>query len=174
MKPKSPSIETLKELLDYNPLDGVFRWRKHTRWTKPGKEAGSITTTQDGKRYRYISIERKLYLAHRLAWLYVNGVMPDEQIDHINGSGTDNRICNLRLATNQQNSMNQRLRRGNTTGALGVRFDKRRGKYSAHIQFSGKHKFLGYFDSVALAKEARKAADKIYGFDARHGEERPL
>ena len=93
----------LKQLLIYDPVTGVFINRV-TRNSQAliGNEAG--TNHPDG--YRHMKINHKCYLAHRLAWLYVHGEWPDGQIDHINGNRKDNRIENLRLVCNKQNSEN--------------------------------------------------------------------
>lgn len=96
-----------------------------------------------------------MYLEHRLAWLYVTGTWPSDQIDHVNGIRDDNRIFNLREATGPENNGNQRQARSdNKTGLLGVYWDKQHKKFSAKIMFSGKHKYLGYFPTAEEAHAA--------------------
>ena len=78
----------------------LFDYKKGKLFWKSGRRAGHLRP--DG--YRYIVIEKKTYLEHRLIWLYNYGYLPKE-IDHINGSGKDNRIENLRSCTHSQNIM---------------------------------------------------------------------
>ena len=102
------------------------------------------------------------HLLHRLAYFYVNGVFPQNQIDHINGIRTDNRFSNLRSVTNKENSHNrQRLNKNNSTGLSGVLFDKARGLFRASIQIDGKSKHLGRFKSKEEAHEAYLKAKRI-------------
>ena len=98
--------EYLKSLLDYNPETGKFIWKvsKNNR-VKSGSEAGTIQSSG----HRSILIDKKDYLAHRLAWLWYYGRWPEDQIDHINHNPDDNRIENLREVSNQENGKNQSL-----------------------------------------------------------------
>ena len=83
----------LKEILDYNTETGIWTWRvNQARRIKIGQRAGTIIS--DG--HRHIGISGKFYKAHRLAWLYMTGEFPKDEIDHINGVPDDNRWCNLR------------------------------------------------------------------------------
>jgi len=181
------SQEILKELLHYNPETGAFTWRErdikwfsdapHCRtWNTKysGKEAGSEMTTIKGKRYILICVFFKRHRAHRLAWLYMKGSFPDGEIDHINGSGSDNRINNLRDVTTSENNKNVRLRSDNTSGFTGVRWFKRDNNWRARIVVNKKEIHLGYFDSIEDAIKARKEANIRYGFHPNHGQSRPL
>ena len=155
------TAEYVREILDYDPGTGVFKWKwrddvrknENTRWT--GKVAGCVGS--DG--YLEIGINYRLYYAHRLAWLYVHGEWPPEQIDHIDGDRPNNRIDNLRLATRQENNRNVGLQKNNTTGIKGVCWDKCRGKYMAHITIDGNLHNLGRFDTLTEAAAARAAAE---------------
>lgn len=122
-----------------------------------GKESGSVNKFTG---YIEMSIFGKKVYAHRLAWIYENGFIPDGiKIDHINGIRSDNRIENLRLATHAQNIRNSKTRADNTSGVKGVSFDKSRGKWFAYV---GK-KFLGRFSSIDEAKNARnEAANNVF------------
>ena len=86
------------------------------------------------------------------------------KIDHIHGreSRNDNRKYNLRIATNQENSINAGLKSNNTSGVTGVGWDKRYGKWQARIKKNYKSIHLGYFDAFEDAVNARKEAEEKY------------
>jgi len=109
--------------------------------------------------YRCIKVLGRLQLAHRLAWLYVHGVWPDHEIDHLNGIRSDNRLGNLRDVSRTTNSENQRRATvGNTsTKLLGATLDDsvyRRKPFKAQIKVNGRSRHLGMF---ATAEEAHQA-----------------
>lgn len=132
----------LKEHLFYDCETGVFTWLKSYKNQHMGKPVGS--TDRDG--YLQIKVLKKLYRAHRLAWLFVNGCFPSGQIDHINGMRQDNRITNLREVTFAGNSQNQRIaHKDSTYGLLGVDKLSHRKLFRARISICGKRKTLGYF-----------------------------
>lgn len=146
----------LREILDYDPLTGVFRWKARpdgpTQWNNrwAGKEAGSI----DGMYgYRLIGLFGKTYRANRLAWAYIHGRWPAGVIDHVNGIRTDNRISNLRDVSKSVNGQNQRTatRKNRSTGLLGATFDKRKKKFRADINVNGKARHVGYFATAEAA-----------------------
>lgn len=150
--------ETVSELLSYDPIIGDFQWKKGRSFTAyVGTKAGSF---HNG--YIRIKVLGKEHLAHRLAWLLTYGEFPLQQIDHINGNKSDNRIVNLRLATPLQQRANSKLNCDSTSGFRGVYFNKRRGKWRAHIQ----RQHLGYF-------ETKEEAAAVYSleFDKRFGAE---
>lgn len=107
----------LTDVLDYNPDTGHFTWLVSLKSGSAGKRAGHL---KKNKGYRYIEVYGKTYAEHRLAWLFVNGSEPKDQIDHINGVKDDNRISNLREATNAQNRSNTRST--NKHGLKGVAY----------------------------------------------------
>ena len=107
----------LRRLLSYDPKTGDFRWRVSRGG---GVRAGDLAGTLHSGGYWQIYVNNRLYLAHRLAWLYVYGKWPDKGIDHKNGIRTDNRICNLREATASQNGANKGRLTRNTSGFKGV------------------------------------------------------
>ena len=152
----------LKELLDYDPETGVFTWRVgRTGTAKNGSVAGSF----DSDGYSQIKVDNRLYKSHRLAWLYVHGEFPLHQIDHINRVRTDNRIENLRPATNLENHQNQSKRRDNTSGVVGVYWHKRDRKWQASIRLNGRHIHIGCFDTIEKAAAARtRAKAKLHTF----------
>lgn len=141
----------LKELLHYEPDTGVFTWLVRT---SDSVRIGDLAGGCHGNRYRRIRIDGKLYLAHRLAWLYMTGAWPDNQIDHVNGVRDDNRIANLREATNAENQQNRAKDVRNTSGFPGVSWCRRDSKWRGLIKFEGRQKYLGVFDSPADAHAA--------------------
>lgn len=152
----------VKEFLHYDPLTGFFTWIKSSNWSiKVGSRAQSLTPNK----YIAIGINKKQHLAHRLAWLYMTGEMPKEFIDHINGDRSDNRFCNLREATRQQNNQNQKKRHKNsTTGFLGVTKGKQKG-FVAKIRSRGKDVYIGSFHTAEEASRAYlEAKRKLHEF----------
>jgi len=149
--------EQLQQLLSYDPDTGIFTNLKSRGRVKIGSVAGSKYSNG----YICIAIDSKRYLAHRLIWLYVYGEFPANQIDHINEVKDDNRLVNLRLATNQENNHNiSTPNKNNTSGYLGVYWYKPYGKWLAQIKVNGKDKHLGYFDTGEEASKAYLAAKR--------------
>ena len=144
--------DRLQELLNYDPDSGLFTWLKSiSRRVKAGEVAGGLSTGG----YIRIRIDGKKYKAHRLAWLYTLGNWPSDYIDHINGIRNDNRIVNLREATNAENKQNQRVANvNNKTGLLGVSFHRKSGKFIARITVNGIRIGIGNFDNAEEAHQA--------------------
>lgn len=147
------------ELLDCDPETGVFTRRDSRGGYPAGIVAGTLCNG-----YIRIKVDGKDYLAHRLAFLVVNGFLPDE-LDHINGNKIDNRIINLREATRQENQRNTGRRVDNTSGHKGVCWDKANGKWRAQAQdANGKRKTLGRFPTPEAASAAYESyASRHYG-----------
>lgn len=142
--------EILKALLSYDPLTGHFFWLKAKGRRKFGMPAGCV----DSNRV-YIGINGVVYLAHRLAWLYMTGAFPIDQIDHINCDSLDNKFANLREANKSENMQNRVTPRAdNKSGFLGVSWVKRDRKWTAHIQINGKAISLGNFTDAEDAHAA--------------------
>ena len=162
------SQEDLVKLLSYNKATGEFVWRDSAHWKVRGKKAGRIDA-----RYGYIriGIVRKVYQAHRLAWLYVYNEYPRQQLDHINGDRTDNRIENLRIANTAQNQQNCKKHKDNTSGFKGVSFRKGLKKpWRAAVQTVNKYYHVGYFSTPEEASDAYlKKAKELFGEFASRG-----
>lgn len=120
------------------------------------------TGSPHNKGYLVIGMNEKIYLAHRLAWYMHFNVWPLGQIDHKNGDKTDNRIENLRIATDQQNRFNTGLRVDNRSGVTGVCWIKTMKCWRAGIHSNRKFVHLGYFASKDDAISTRKAAEEKY------------
>lgn len=151
--------EDLLDFLSYDPNTGIFRWIKGRVNINIGDIAGSI----DGGGYWQIKLFGECYAGHRLAWLYFYGVWPEKFIDHINGDKTDNRIANLREATQSQNMANSKISRNNTSGIKGVAKLKD-GRYRAYITHERKRIDIGIYLTVSEAAKAReKMGRKLKG-----------
>jgi len=156
--------EILKHNLTYDPLSGLFSRKLDT----PNTNIGDIAGGKNKKGYIIISINSRLYRAHRLAWLYVNNSWP-EQIDHISGVRDDNKYKNLRDVDNTENHKNMKMNSRNKSGKMGVSFCKKSSKWVAEIRFKGKKIWLGGFSDKADAIEVREKAEILYGYHKNHG-----
>jgi hypothetical protein len=155
-----PPIESVKSVLSYDAASGLLHWINSTGKAKAGSVAGC-----EAKGYILIGVAGRLLKAHRLAWLLHYGSDPANDIDHINGVRSDNRIANLREANQSQNMHNRRADKDNSSGIKGVCWNKWKGKWMAYV--NGKH--YGYF----LTKEeagaaARSARELLHGQFACH------
>lgn len=166
-----PSIDYLRKRLRYEPETGKLFWLDYegmpnswrTKWV--GKEA--LTSNSHG--YRAGHIDYVLFLAHRVAYAIHHGEWPNGRIDHINRVRNDNRINNLRVVSQQENSRNAAMSKNNKSGITGVYWGKAVGKWVAQIKVDYHVKYLGCFDTIEEAAAARREADIKYGFTERHG-----
>lgn len=105
--------------------------------------------------YFRICMGQQVFLAHRIAWLYMTGEFPDGVIDHINGNPSDNRWCNLRCVTQKENSQNvYKAKKNSKSGLLGAHFSKVHRRWVAQIRVNGKTKQIGAFDDAQSAHQA--------------------
>jgi hypothetical protein len=148
----------LKELLHYDPKTGVFTYIRARSKVRVGDVAGTSGT----RGYLQCNIDGKPYKLHRLAWLYVHGVWPTYQIDHINHNTADNRIANLRDVSCAHNHQNRNRRTKSASGYLGVTWHKRDRKWQAHIEVNSKPIHLGSYTSLTDAITARLAAERVH------------
>lgn len=155
----SLTADQLKDALHYEPETGIFTWRiRPSKSILPGMVAGCTE-----KRIGYITIGllKRIYKAHRLAWLYTYGEWPKGLIDHINGDKADNRIANLRDVFADGNSQNIRKpNRRNKSGFMGVIFFQK--KWRASITVSGKTKWLGDYATPEEAHQVYLTAKRKY------------
>jgi hypothetical protein len=175
------TADVARQLLDYDPKTGVFRWKVRTvdmfaadatksaeanclAWNS--RHAGNSAGTSV-KGYVVISIFGRRYLAHRLAWLLIHGEWPSSDLDHIDLDKSCNRISNLRKATPSQNQANKRAR-DSASGFKGIYWDTRKRKWRAQIRKDKKRYHLGLFDAPKDAHLAyQKAAELLHGEFAR-------
>lgn len=165
--PPALTHERLVHLLHYDPVSGIFTWMNpQSRRMRRGEPAGCLR--DDG--YLGIRIDGIRYQAHRLAIFYMTGTMPPEDADHRNRRRIENGYSNLRCATRQQNTSNRSITRANTSGVVGVGWDKARGKWEARIKVMGKQIHIGRFDVFEDAVKARREAEIKYfdDFAPRH------
>lgn len=143
--------ERLRELLNYDPLTGIFTWRVKRAAKKPGDIAGC---PQKPKAHIVIRIDDRLYLAHRLAWLYMTGRWPAEDTDHRDLDRQNNIWTNLREATPSENMQNIPLKSNNISGYMGVSWYTRDQRWKATIKVGAKLHHIGCFDDPAEAGAA--------------------
>lgn len=151
----------LRELLHYDPETGIFTYALGILGRRR-VEVGAVAGGLDNEGYRRHSLDNRFHRAHRLAWLYVHGVWPAGEVDHINGIRDDNRIANLRDVPRLTNSENfRKARRCNKTGLLGVTSPaKQDKKFTATITAKGVRKSLGRFDTAEEAHQCYLTAKR--------------
>lgn len=154
----------LQSILNYNPDTGMFTWIAKRPKVKLGAIAGGLT--EQG--YIKIRIDGKKYFAHRLAFLYMTGEMPEFEVDHEDLNRSNNKWLNLRKAERYQNFGNQYKYSNNKSGVKGVCWDKDANKWLAQIQIKNKKIKLGRFIRLEDAKLAYETASvKYFGEFAR-------
>lgn len=154
----------LKELFNYCPDSGDLTRSKGVRGAKQG-----VARSVNACGYIVIRIDYKLYLAHRLAWLYVHGKLPCGEIDHINGTRDDNRIINIREVSHTDNMKNASIKSNNKSGVTGVIWSEKKKRWHSFIHISGKKMHLGSFKNKDGAVKARKDAEVKFKFHPNHG-----
>jgi hypothetical protein len=158
--------ERLKEVLQYDPLAGHFTRLVRSSGGRKCRVGDIAGRTKPGG-YISIKIDRKEYYAHRLAWLYVYGKFPDNEIDHINGMPSDNRLLNLRDVERKENRKNQKISNRNKSGIIGV--DIHQGIWRVRIGTDHISHCLLTTDDFFEACCVRKSAEIKYGYHANHG-----
>ncbi len=147
-----PPVEVLRELLDYNPESGVVTYKKSVGSRKSGDVAGTPAT----RGYLTVKINRSIYKLHRIVWALHYGTDPANlEIDHIDRNTSNNRIDNLRLTDRSENCFNVGVRINNTSGHIGVSYNKRDKLWLAKI---GKRN-IGYYKTKEEAITARLRAE---------------
>ena len=172
-----PEQALLRQLLDYEPDTGTLTWRERPepmftrrgrcQWWNGQYANRPAFRTKHGPHLSG-SIGHRSYTAHRVIWKLVHGVDPD-QIDHINGNGSDNRLSNLRNVSHAENMRNLPLPPHNRSGHAGVSFRDDIGKWCARIRAEGRHLYLGVFETFEEAVVVRQAAERLHGYHPNHG-----
>ncbi|MGI9889068.1 HNH endonuclease [Vibrio chagasii] len=163
--------EELKKRIDkffwVNAEKGILTRKVTVGNQKAGTEAGCVDKMRSGDRVR-VAIDGKKHFRSRLIFLWVHGYLP-EVVDHENGNAMDDSIQNLRGTDNQGNQRNAKLLSTNTSGVVGVGWNKNANKWAAGIAVDRRLIHLGYFDDKDDAIQARKQAEVKYGFHENHG-----
>ncbi len=160
----------LKSKLKYEMESGIFTWRVSKSPTAmEGSTAGGLKPDGYMAVGIFINGKTRKYLTHRLAWLYVYGEFPKNQIDHIDHNRRNNAICNLRDVSGSENLRNQSLNSNNKSGTIGVSWNTQRAKWESRIYIDGTRKNLGLYDDIDDAIFMRREAEAHYGFHANHG-----
>ena len=136
------TAERLREVLNYDPETGVFTWAKSRPHCRVGSVAGCLCKNIG---YVKLRVDGHLWLAHRLAFLYMTGDWPSHEVDHINGARSDNRWANLRDVVSRVNKENMRSAYSNSqSGVIGVTWFRPAKLWRAAIQVDKKPHHLGY------------------------------
>lgn len=155
-------VADIRRRLYYDPETGVF-----TRRSSPQKRfVGRTLSTTNARGYIVIKLGNVYHYAHRLAWVYVTGMWPAHEIDHINGCKDDNRFVNLRdvsLVTNHEN-LRKAHSSNKTTGLLGASLCKQSGRYIAQIRLGGRQTYIGRFDTAEEAHAAYVHVKRAFHF----------
>jgi len=177
-----PSVQYLNECFKYDRSTGVLTWlnrpESHFRnkliagsWNKKmsGETAGTLAKDQS----LHVSVCGRILRCHRIIFKIIHGT-ETAQVDHINGNPADNRISNLRAASNRQNSRNSKTYLTNKSGYKGVApYYNKKGeliRYTAQITHNYKKIHLGMFDTPELAHKAYiKASQELFGEFACNG-----
>jgi len=173
----------LDELLEYDKVSGKLFWKKRPQEYFPdvvcgkskaeniwntrfsGKEAFTCTSKRGYKKGKIFGTH---YLAHRVIWFMVHGEWPDT-VDHINGDKIDNRLLNLRSVPHKENMKNQKVRSNNTSGTMGVYWDKVASKWVVQLQTANGQIYAGKFVDKSDAVECRKLLEVVHGYHENHG-----
>lgn len=140
-------LELARLKFDYCPETGVVRRKSN------GKPVGA----KNNRGYLTTRLNKKTITVHRLAWLLFNGEWPSGDVDHINGNKADNRLANLRIATNAENQHSIfKAMKNSKTGVRGVTHLKN--GFLARIRANGERIVLGIFPTLAEARAAYLAA----------------
>jgi hypothetical protein len=187
LTPNDIPIERLKQLILLDAETGLLTWKLRNPDSFNGKTlgdnrraasrwntllAGTEALAGDNNGYKRGTLEGRAFHAHRVVWALHYGEWCSTNIDHINGDKSDNRPVNLREAAHEANSRNQKLRRSNTSGVMGVSAHTE-GGWIARINAEGERKYLGKFARFEDAVAVRLAAESQYGYDPQHGRRLP-
>ena len=174
----------LRDLIHYEPDTGQLTWkaRRPAHFTHCKRDPAWVCRIWNAKyegrpafgRREHGYIAGRVFgthvYAHQVAFAIMTGQWPEEQIDHVNGRRSDNRWRNLRRVDPAQNARNSAISRSNSSGVVGVSWNREKRRWWAYIhREKGRRHLLGSFSSKADAVAARKAAERHYGYHQNHG-----
>ena len=162
-------ITKAKQLITYDSNTGIFIWRVSTT---NKVNVGDVVGTINDKGYLQTRIQGKIVKLHRLAWAFIYGVFPINQLDHEDQDKTNNRISNLRLADAFINARNMPLKCTNKSGFTGVHWNKKNSNWRVQLCINHKRINLGSYTTLNKAISIRKQANIDYGFHPNHGKKK--
>ncbi len=163
------SVEFIRAILDYDPIKGVLRWKKRPDIsTRADRKNGHVAGFKNKDGHLVIQIQKRRYPAHRLIWVLVYGHWPNNDIDHIDGNRSNNKLANLRAATRRENLRNMGKKPFNKSGYKWVSWHKPTNKWVAQVRNNKTNVYLGVFNSPQKAhKRACGYARQIHGIFVR-------
>ena len=153
----------VRELFDYNHQTGELTWKVRLA---THINIGDVAGSPDRQGYLHVGIKGKRYKNHRLIFLYHNGYLPENEVDHIDRDIANNRIENLRELSKSCNLRNSKLYASNKSGIKGVLKKRNSNIYVASIYFEGKNRHLYYGTDFVEAAAHRLAAEQAIGYDS--------
>ena len=170
--------EDLRQLLSYNPETGELVWlSRDESWFKKASDAKGWNKKYAGTKafqtlycgYLQGHILKKHYFAHRVSWALYHGFWPSDQIDHVNGIRSDNRIANLRDVSHSDNQKNVKLRHDNKSGMPGIDWKVGASAWRVRVSRDGARRLVGYFKNLDEAVAARRRAQQEAAYHVNHG-----
>ncbi len=150
----------LRSQLLYKSETGEFWWIA----TQKGRDLSRQAGTFNNFGYRVIMLNGHRWVASRLAWFYMTGNWPVNEIDHIDRNNSDDRWSNLREATRSENACNTGTRSDNSSGHRGVTWDRQKLKWKVQISVKGGKRIQKHFRNIDDAVSFYKSkAQELFG-----------
>lgn len=179
MSSKLPSQKYLQECFAYDPTNGLLTWKERPRNHFKTERGWIMWNSRFPNKLALNYLGEEGYLvgtlgdftvkAHRVIFKWWTGTEP-HTILHAEGKTTDNRIGSLSVGTQADNMKDQKKPKNNTSGVVGVSWHKIANKWLAKIKINGKSRYLGLFEDIESAANARKSAEIELGFHVNHGQ----
>jgi len=165
------TAEYVRDHYNYDPVTGIVTYRKNRKFVLIGSEVGTRASAGMNGNNQYIrtKCKGKVYRLHNIIFLYVEGRLPEGQIDHIDGDKLNNRWDNLREVTQSENSRNRPYSQIGISGVPGVSWNSAREEWKVSVNGNGRRIHLGYFDDFDKACEIREDAEIEHSYHENHG-----